>query len=440
MHDSSDDKATGEVNSAAKASGRRAGRRRASWRVRLLLLFFGLALGLIVAEIGLRLAGVAIRVPYVPNDYVGTVLQPHWSGWQNREGRALLRINSLGFRDEEHAREKPRDTVRILVLGDSYVEAAQVDLADTFWKQLERRLNEQRAFGDRRCEVIAMGVSGWGTAQQLLALRHYGLSFSPEYVLVAFLPANDVRNNSAALEPEAIRPFFEFDADGELRFDESYLNSPQAIHARSTSTAIKVKLLSASRVLQVAQLAKARLLSRDSHSAPKPAEETSDEETPADETRAEETSREPLLEPGLDEAVFREPTDRRWREAWRLTEELLVAIDRESAAAGAKCYVLTLTAAVQVDPDASVQRELADRLGVDDLDYAPRRIQQLAEDRQLAVIDLVAPLRTVAAKEQTPLHGFANTQLNTGHWNEAGHAAAAKVIADRLAADWKVGN
>ena len=30
------------------------------------------------------------------------------------------------------------------------------------------------------------------------------------------------------------------------------------------------------------------------------------------------------------------------------------------------------------------------------------------------------------------MHGFANTKLGTGHWNETGHQLAGQLIADRL--------
>ena len=70
--------------------------------------------------------------------------------------------------------------------------------------------------------MINFGVSGYGTAQELLTLRHYVWDYSPDIVLMAFLPGNDVRNNSKELEPEKLRPFFRL-RDGELELDRSFL-------------------------------------------------------------------------------------------------------------------------------------------------------------------------------------------------------------------------
>jgi hypothetical protein len=39
-----------------------------------------------------------------------------------------------------------------------------------------------------------------------------------------------------------------------------------------------------------------------------------------------------------------------------------------------------------------------------------------------------------AAANGEHLHGFANTQLGGGHWNERGHALAAELITERLCA------
>lgn len=67
----------------------------------------------------------------------------------------------------------------------------------------------------------------------------------------------------------------------------------------------------------------------------------------------------PLLEPGLDENVLREPADPAWREAWTLTEKLLVAMHDETRAKGARFVLAVLSSASAVHPDAGLRRRYA---------------------------------------------------------------------------------
>lgn len=123
-----------------------------------------------------------------------------WTGVPNFEGvfedpnfRQDLRFNSLGMHDTEHPFAKTPDTVRILMLGDSFVQAVQVDEASTAHQVLEERLNEQA--GSNRVEVISGGVVNWGTNQELIFYRVDGRRFQPDLVLLLFYIGNDLLDN-----------------------------------------------------------------------------------------------------------------------------------------------------------------------------------------------------------------------------------------------------
>src|SRR5258708_2155036 len=120
------------------------------------------------------------------------------AGWQQDEGRAYIKVNSQGWRDREHATAKPAATYRIAVLGDSYVEAMQLELERAFWSLLPERLKSCGFAGGRQIEALTFGVSGYGPAHELLTLQHRVWQYSPDLVLLAFFPGNDVRNNSQA--------------------------------------------------------------------------------------------------------------------------------------------------------------------------------------------------------------------------------------------------
>jgi hypothetical protein len=135
------------------------------------------------------------------------------------EGRSIwVSFNALGFRDDEHTFAKPDGVKRIVVIGDSFSEAVQVNLEETFHRLLQERLNRD---GHDRWEIINLGVGDFGSAQEWIALEKYGLRYSPDVVIQEVFPLNDICNNSIELYElcgsgnDRYRPYF-VERDGRL--------------------------------------------------------------------------------------------------------------------------------------------------------------------------------------------------------------------------------
>ena len=170
--------------------------------------------GVALFEVGARMLGLSYNLS--PNWEYHSVL-----GWSQVPGAAYdivveenpvrVSFNTAGFRDSEHAIVKPSGVKRIVVIGDSFCEAIQVNLEETFYRRLQALLNEDEA---GRWEVINLGVGDFGTAQALIALTEFGFAFAPDVVIHQFFPLNDVCNNSLALygvcksKNDRYRPYF----------------------------------------------------------------------------------------------------------------------------------------------------------------------------------------------------------------------------------------
>ena len=130
--------------------------------------------------------------------------------------------NSLGFLDAEPVVPKPAGRFRILLVGDSFVEAAQVSQHE----KLQTRLAEEMhaMLGPGRADVVAFGHSGTGQANQLGFYERFGRQVEPDLV-VLLVVANDFANNSPVLESvrngwhprHPPRPFVERDGAGYRR-------------------------------------------------------------------------------------------------------------------------------------------------------------------------------------------------------------------------------
>lgn len=133
-----------------------------------------------------------------PTEKFGWRLMPDIDVWLRRLDYSVrYRTNSHGFHDIERNYEKPEDTFRIVVLGDSFMESYVVNYKDSFSALLESHLGKSL---NRDIEVINLGIGGYGTVQQYLMQVMEADEYDPDMILLAFLIGNDIRNNSRDLE------------------------------------------------------------------------------------------------------------------------------------------------------------------------------------------------------------------------------------------------
>lgn len=93
-------------------------------------------------------------------------------------------INSFGMRDKEYSLEKPVDTFRIMVLGDSITE--QYDSNSPWTEYIEEKFNRKGKY-----EVLNCAVSGYNLYHYWAYLKNKGITFEPDLTVIA-LCLNDI--------------------------------------------------------------------------------------------------------------------------------------------------------------------------------------------------------------------------------------------------------
>src|SRR5215204_48438 len=308
--------------------------------VKFTLLFISLTAGLTLTEIALRIVNYSFPTFYSPDEYRGYVLTPRIEGWYRKEGESYVGINSDGLRDIEHSKQKPANTLRIAVVGDSYPEAFQVSLENAFWKVAENRLQNCLALGGKTVEVINFGVSGYGTAQELITLQKQVWEYSPDVVLLAVTTNNDITDNVRALKKTDEIPYFVF-RDNRLELDDSFRTNSAFRWRQSKLSRLGTWLRDNLRFVQLGHQAqysiKNYLAKRRSPAPPtrQVSNQAATETVPLPQNsvlRAEDV--------GIDNLIYREPTDAVWQDAWRVTESLMVEIRNETETKGARFLVV----------------------------------------------------------------------------------------------------
>ena len=110
--------------------------------------------------------------------------------YSRQEFKSIIKFNSNGLRDFEYGYEKDKNKYRILILGDSFPEALQVNLNESFSKILENNLNDK----NKKYEVINTGIGGYGTENELLFFEYEGIRYEPDLVILVFA-MNDIDDN-----------------------------------------------------------------------------------------------------------------------------------------------------------------------------------------------------------------------------------------------------
>jgi hypothetical protein len=367
------------------------------------------AVSVLIFLLGLE---VGLRALSIGND---SLARPHpWTGWtlipkrrvdvrseeSSSRKRVRVEVNALGLRDVERRFEKPPGVYRILVLGDSFIEGDQVPLDSTVTRHLERALD---GIGGRRVEVWNCGVNGYTTSQELLYLRHVARGFRPDLVVNFFLAANDVADAVPALATSLRnRPFYR-EAGDSLVLDLSFFreDAPPVAWLRLHS-----------RLFTWANFQRQVFLMRRRGYA---GAEWKGEGMP------------PSLQ------IYAAHPDSVWSHAWDLTERLTIALREEARLQGADFMLVVISSGAQEHPGARRGTEAAwakwqSRADLS-LEMPERRMQRLCDAHGIECVQLLPAFRAEQTRTNQPLHF-----QWTAHWNAGGHALAARVVAERIAA------
>jgi hypothetical protein len=401
-----------------------------NWKKKLLLIALGLFFGLLIMELALRVIGYTYPIWYQPDPFVGYSLKPGVQGWYTREGQSYVRVNSDGLRDREHSKQKPPNTVRIAVLGDSFSEAMHVPQEDTFWWLMERRLKDCPQFAGKNIEVINFGVSGYGTAQELLMLRHKVWEYQPDIVLLAFLTFNDIMDNSRALKDTEEMPYFVY-RDGQLVEDKSFLTSRTYLKLDSSWNRMGRWIRDRVRVFQAIHHAAFVYKTYMEARRARQVMEERNAEARRDEQAQGAQSNAPKRPTLINHWVYYEPQDPVWQEAWRVTEGLIAQMSQEVKEHGAQFVVIVLDNDVQSLPNPKSRENFMRSIGVTDLSYPNRRVEDFCKSQGIEVLDIAPMMREFAERNNVFLHGFGK-DVGNGHWNSAGHAEAAELMTAKV--------
>lgn len=349
----------------------------------------------IPGDIWRRYKEAGLGEPNTVVTYMGYL--PH----QVKEYETEVAMNSRGWRDSEYDFEKPDDTYRIVILGDSYVEGKEVAFENTFPELLEHRLREEfgvagEAHGDKDghgvghgIDVIALAKGGTSTKGEIGFFVEEGRQYRPNLVVLAFYPGNDVRENSDVLNERY-----------EQWLDRIYLTYivPARLNVRTRLLKFPGLRLNRLFVDAVSDLYAANIYRFHP------------------ELRAGH-----LVSPDL--AVYqRAPfTDQAWLDAWTETLDLLLRARDEVQATGAE-FVMLFVHSGQV-PGVRADDLLAGRHKSFDAEVPFKLLREFCRKHAIESVDLYPPLTEHQRKT-----GERYYWQHDAHWNETGHRIAAEEL------------
>lgn len=372
---------------------------------RIILILIGLLLPILAVECGVRVFGPSLsRYSYVGFDMKRNLshldIHPIYGGfhipstttWQwTAEYVTRVDINTRGLRERDIAYEKPPGVRRILVLGDSFVEATEVAVEESFSRRLEAHLLEGSG---QPVQVINAGVVGYGTGQEYLLLRHEGVKYQPDLVVLLFFAGNDVSDNSWQLDYPLVRPikpYFLIDASGALR-PIPFLPPDLSAHRPG---AFRQRLRRESLLFSKFD--------------------------------PDELGRVPS-DPGYIRSIlapYASTVSPEVEEAWQVTEALLSATRDQAEAAGAQFVLVNVPAPWEVDPRFWEMMRWFFDLPPEgwELDRLNRRLGEIAARRNIAYVDLRPEFVRARIDHPSPLYYPID-----GHWTSAGHDFAARSL------------
>lgn len=102
---------------------------------------------------------------------------------------ARFKTNSKGLRDKEYSMTKPKNTIRVAVVGDSLSMPAGVNIEDAYHSILEEEFNT--SCPSKNYEFINFAVAGYYLSQYWAVIRDKVMKWNPDMILIGFDQYND---------------------------------------------------------------------------------------------------------------------------------------------------------------------------------------------------------------------------------------------------------
>jgi lysophospholipase L1-like esterase len=309
-----------------------------------------------------------------------------------------VETNRWGFRDRDRTLEKPPGSFRIALIGDSVVEGVHVNPDQVMNIQMEKDLQQQ---GYRNVEVMAFGIEGIGTTQELILYQKRIRQFHPDVVALTFSD-NDVMNNSSTLQPKSYgihtwySPYYNLDANGELVL--------QPVQHRPFNRLISTLERHSYLVYYVERVwFKADIPMYKWHGLPV-----------------------------YFGSYSNDPLDPEWQQAWQVTEKVMARMRATVEADGAKFVVIPWANFSDIDPDW--RQRLTRQFGPLPMELTPakldQRLQKIADQEKITMEFLTPYMQAYRDQHHVQWPYFSLTC--DPHFSVLGHQVAAGAMVEIL--------
>jgi len=360
-----------------------------------------IAITLLVCEGLLRVVPSPVQYPPIreaddPNSIVGVELTPGARQLEQTSCSSWYEsINRLGWRDKERMIERQPGKIRIAVLGDSFTEGAAVNDDETFTRQLEKLLGEDKV------EVLNFGLSSIGTAQEEILYERVVAEYQPDVVLMAVY-MNDLSNNHPVLEGgkgKETRLAYR-DTEGKVVKYQTVDGSFGIRKWLRVHSAVFRLLKASDRIVR-------GLFNRESGS---------------------------VAAEGFPSQywVYGEPPTQDWVESWKITEDALLRMQAHMKS-NQKFMFFVAPSVIEVaeNPHELMKKEFnVDVPTSFDPSYLQNRLYSFADQHNIETIDIHAGFLKYI-KEHSLSYPYFSRDCD-GHWAALGHEVAAEILAAEL--------
>lgn len=342
-------------------------------------------------------------------------------------GTYEVRLNDQGFRGRALEDASGDPGRRVVFYGDAQLTGLSVREEDLVTSRLERRLQADagRPAGTEEPDSDAsggwktfnLGIPDTGTGQQLLAHLTTLEQTTPDVVVLALHPPDDLIDDSLELVRESprlpgdgLRPFVEIAADGQ---PESHFANPLRSKLRAGSAGFALL------ERELGRLAARRGMRTLAHFPPVPGPKARMER------RAFPLVWMEMFRAGQDSAV--------WEAAWEHSFTLIRAFRETAEAQGARFLVVVIPGEHQVQRTArtaALEYQIRRGLGLKldrlvDWNAPERRLRAFFEGEGIEYASLLEPLRAATREGIRPFD-------TSGRLSAAGHEVWAEAVYERL--------